>query len=199
MFIGITGGVGAGKSTVLEYLKDKHNAYLILADDVAKELMKKGKPAYKEIRKEFGDDILASNKEIDRAKLSQIVFQDEKKLEKLNAIVHPLVRKAVIREKNQVLKEDPERLVVLEAALLIEAGYRDILDELWAVTANKEVRIKRLRENRGYSRKKSESVIANQLSYQEYRAACDFVIYNSGDFEKTAKQLEDYFERNKDR
>lgn len=196
MFIGITGGVGAGKSTILQILKDKYDAHLIMADDVAKDLMRKGKSAYRKIVQTFGEEILGDDKEIDRQKLSSIVFQDDEKLLTLNQIVHPLVKKAILKEKNAVSKEYPEKLIVLEAALLIEDGYPEILDELWAVIADKEVRIQRLMDNRGYSREKSESIIAAQLSDEEFRKACSFVIDNSGSLSESERQIEEHFERN---
>ena len=196
MFIGITGGVGAGKSTILQILKDKYDAHLIIADDVAKDLMCKGKSAYRQIVQTFGKEILGDDKEIDRQKLSSIVFQDDDKLRTLNQIVHPLVKKAILKEKKSVCKEHPEILIVLEAALLIEDGYPEILDELWAVIADKEVRIKRLMDNRGYSREKSESIIAAQLSDDEFRKACSFVIDNSGSLSESERQIEEHFERN---
>ncbi|MBR5931472.1 MAG: dephospho-CoA kinase [Lachnospiraceae bacterium] len=196
MFIGVTGGVGAGKSTILQILAEKYHAHLIIADDVARNLMNRGKASYKAIVKAFGEDILQEDGEIDRQKLSAIVFQDEEKLSLLNGIVHPLVRKAIIREQKRVNKKDPERLVILEAALLIEAGYKEMLDELWAVTADPEIRIQRLMDSRGYSREKSESIIANQLTDEEFRRNCDFVIDNSGTLEDTEKQIREHFERN---
>ena len=196
MFIGVTGGVGAGKSTILQILEEKYHAHLIIADDVARNLMTRGKASYKAIVKAFGEDILQEDGEIDRQKLSAIVFQDEEKLSLLNGIVHPLVRKAIIREQKRVNKKDPERLVILEAALLIEAGYKEMLDELWAVTADPEIRIQRLMDSRGYSREKSESIIANQLTDEEFRRNCDFVIDNSGTLEDTETQIREHFERN---
>lgn len=195
MFIGITGGVGAGKSTILQILKEKYDAHLIMADDVAKELMCRGKSAYRKIVQTFGDEILGDDLEIDRQKLSSVVFQDDDKLLMLNQIVHPLVQKAILKEKDNISKKNPEKLIVLEAALLIEAGYRDFLDELWAVIADKEVRIKRLMDSRGYSREKSESIIAAQLSDEEFRRVCDFVIDNSGSLSDSERQIEEHFER----
>ena len=195
MFIGVTGGVGAGKSTILQILEEQYDAYIIMADDVAKKLMNKGKASYRAIVKEFGEEILQTDGEIDRQKLSEIVFKDEEKLNLLNSIVHPLVKKAIVKEQKQVNKKDPDRLVVLEAALLIEAGYKELLDELWAVVVQKEIRIQRLMNDRGYTREKSESIIANQLSDDEFRANCDSIIDNSGTLEEAEEQIRKHFER----
>lgn len=196
MFIGITGGVGAGKSTILKILEEKYDAHLIMADDVAKELMRKGKSAYRKVVAFFGEEILGDDKEIDRQRLSAIVFQGADKLQTLNGIVHPLVKKAIIKEKDQIAKKDPEKLIVLEAALLIEDGYKELLDELWAVIVDKEVRIKRLMDDRGYSREKSESIIASQLPDDVFRKECDFIINNSGTLLDSQRQIEEHFERN---
>ena len=196
MFIGITGGVGAGKSTILQILKRKYDAHLIMADDVAKDLMRKGKSAYRKLVETFGEEILGEDKEIDRQMFSSIVYQDEEKRRTVNEIVHPLVKKAILKEKNAISRKNPDKLIVLEAALLIEDGYKELLDELWAVVADKEVRIERLMESRGYTREKSESIIAAQLSDDVFRQECDFVIDNSGSLTDSESQIEEYFERN---
>jgi len=196
MFIGVTGGVGTGKSTILGIIRKEYNAHIIMADDVARYLMDENDGrAFKAVMEYFGDEILDENGNMDREKLSKIVFKDEKKLETINSIVHPLVRQEIIAEKDQILAINPERLVVLEAALLIETGYKEILDELWGVVADKEIRKDRLKKQRGYSDEKSESIIANQISDEEIFANCDFVINNSNDLDDTRKQIVGHLER----
>lgn len=189
MVIGITGGVGCGKSTVLGILKESFNGYIIDADKVAHRLMEPFNPAYDSIRAEFGDEIIGDDGFIDRKKLGQIVFNDSKKLKRLNAIVHPMVKEAIKSEISKVNKcgsgadaKCPKegRLIAVEAALLIEAGYMDICDELWYIYTDNETRIKRLIKSRGYTRKKAESIIANQLSDREFRNNCHIVIDNGG-------------------
>lgn len=188
MVIGITGGVGCGKSTVLNILKEEHNAHIIDADKTAHRLMEPCKPAYNKILTVFGDEIIDSGGFIDRKKLGQIVFNDNTKLKSLNSIVHPMVKKAIMAEIREVIENsfiseaglDNERLIAVEAALFIEAGYVDICDELWYIYTDNESRIERLIKSRGYTREKAESIIANQLSDDEFRRHCHIVIDNSG-------------------
>lgn len=193
MIIGITGGVGTGKTTVLELLEKEYGARIIMADEVSKFLQAPGGRCYGSIVEEFGEEILDMEDPehpIDRAKLAKIVFADPDRLQDLNYIVHPLVKIEIMCEISGIYHEDSEALILVEAALLIEAGYLDILDELWVVTADKETRIERLAKSRGYTREKSESVMATQLSDEEYAEFSDFLIDNSGSPEDTLKQIE---------
>lgn len=194
MVIGVTGGVGSGKSTILNILHDSYGAYIIQADDVARELMEPGGVSYGLIVEEFSEDILCEADEdgrrpIDRPKLAAIVFASPEKRELLNSLTHPQVKRDIIRRIREIYAVDPEALIVVEAALLIEADYTDILDSLWVVVVDKEIRIARLAASRGYSREKSESVMASQLSDEEFIAHADFVINNSGTCEDSARQV----------
>lgn len=198
MVIGVTGGVGAGKSTVLKILKEKYGAHIIIADDVARELMEPGGASYALVLEAFGTEILdlssEGGKRIDRAKLAAIVFEDDEKLALLNSLTHPQVRMEILSRISRFYEEDPDALIVLEAALLIEGGYREILDCLWAVCVDTEVRIGRLMRDRGYSREKALSIMDNQLSDSEFRAHADFVINNSGTVAQTEAQIDTFFE-----
>ncbi len=195
MIIGVTGGVGAGKSTILEILEREYDAYIIMADDVAKKLMEPGNYAYSAVVEEFGPEILAEDKTIDRQKLSAIVFNDDDKLEKLNGITHPLVREYILEKFEFYRMFFPNKIVVLEAALLIEEGYKSEVDELWAVITDNDVRIQRLIETRGYTEEKALSIIDNQLSNEEFIANTDFAINNSYGLENTEKQIKDHLDR----
>ncbi|MCR4716342.1 MAG: dephospho-CoA kinase [Lachnospiraceae bacterium] len=189
MVIGITGGVGAGKSTVINYMAENFDCYAILADDVARDLQAKDAIAYKEIVDWLGEDILANDKEIDRAKLAKIVFKDPMMVEKLNDIVHPKVRTKIVELVNDNL--DKHAHIAIEAALLVEAHYEDIYDELWYVSADEEVRIKRLMSDRGYSYERCVNIINNQLKDSEYRAAADYIIVNNGDLSSLNEQIKE--------
>ena len=201
MVIGVTGGVGAGKSTILKILQDQYQAKLIIADDVARELMEPGGASYQAVIDAFGSSILADLNEgeektarkIDRKKLAEVVFQDEEKLKLLNSLTHPKVKEEILHRIHCFYEEDPDALIVIEAALLIEAGYKDILDSLWIVTADMEVRIARLMQSRGYSREKCISIMENQLSDSEFLAEGDFAIDNSGTREESAEQIAAFF------
>ena len=185
--IGITGGIGSGKSMVLEYLKTL-DIYVIEADKTAKELMKPGTECYAGIIDTFGREVVGENGYLDSAKLGSIVFGDERELEKLNSIVHPAV-KTYIKEDIDRARAKGEKIYALEAALLIEDGYREICDELWYIYAEREVRRKRLINGRGMTMEKIDEVMNSQSSDDYYRENTDRVIDNSGDFQNTAIQV----------
>ena len=123
--IGITGGIGCGKSAVLAMIENNYNARIVEADRVGHEVMEKGGEAYNKIVDYFTEDILDTDRNIDRKKLASIVFNNKEKLEKLNSFVHPAVKHEIIRRKEQAQKDNID-FFIIEAALLIEAGYRDI-------------------------------------------------------------------------
>lgn len=189
--IGITGGVGSGKSKILQELKDKYNAYIIETDKLAHELMEPGKEAYIGIVNQFGEEVLAKEKPypIDRTKLGNIVFNDKEKLALLNQIVHPAVKNNIISQINEKRSTGSCKLFVIEAALLIQDGYKSICDEIWTVYVEQEERIKRLMKQRGYTREKCISMFNSQDSEDFYKANSDFVINNQLSYEKTSKQL----------
>ena len=189
--IGITGGVGSGKSRVLNELKVQYGAYIIEADKLAHELMEPGKVIYEEIVTAFGEVILCEEEPhvIDRVKLGKIVFSDKKYLDVLNKIVHPLVKKSILMSIRQAKEKGDVRLFVIEAALLIEDEYKSICDELWYIWVDKETRIKRLMLQRNYTKEKSVSIMNNQSSDEFYKENCDFIIDNNRDYEYTSEQI----------
>lgn len=193
-FIGITGGVGAGKSAILAYLADKPKTRVMLADEIAHELMEPGTDCYDRIVARFpGEDIFSdesNHQSFDRDKLAQVIFSDSRKREAMNAIVHPAVKDYV---RNQYALETKRReldLLVLEAALLIEEDYGEICDELWYIYTSEDVRRRRLVESRGYSLEKIDSIFKSQLSEEQFRKGVQVVIDNNGDLEDTFRQIE---------
>ncbi len=183
--IGITGGIGTGKSTVLNFLKQEYNAYIVEADRLAHELMLPGEAAYRQITDIFGTAILSTDGTIDRNRLGTIVFGDAEALRKLNAVIHPAVKQHILQDIEARKKEGNVKYYVIEAALLIEDGYKTICDELWYIYTEREERIRRLIAGRGGSREKWEHVIGNQSSDDYYYANCDYVIDNGRGFEYT--------------
>jgi dephospho-CoA kinase len=188
--IGITGGVGAGKSTILKYIEACYNAMVIYSDDVANDIKKKGYPAYEPLVKLLGKGVLSSDGEIDRQKMAELIFKDSSLLEKVNNILHPAVNEYIINIIDSERKEGRFDFVIVEAALLIENGYKDIVDELWYVYADEQTRSMRLSSSRGYSDDKIRSIFAGQLSEQEFRDNCDFVIDNSNSEEESFIQID---------
>lgn len=187
---GITGGVGSGKSRVMEYLETTHGARVLLMDNLGHELMAKGAVCYNPILDLFGPEVLAEDGEFDRKAIGAKVFADRELLEKLNAIVHPAVKRRV----EQLLEEAMQQGVdffFMESALILEEKYDSMCDELWFVYAEESVRRDRLKESRGYSEEKIDLILKNQLSEEEFRSHCSFVINNSGDIEETKKQIDE--------
>ncbi len=187
--IGITGGVGSGKSVVMNLLKEEYNAYLIFSDNVAHELMQVGGINYRAIIHAF-PDVKKEDGSIDRQKLGAIVFEDEEKLRQLNAITHPNIIKELKERIQKIKQENKHAFIALEAALLIEDEYDDLYDELWYIYAKKEVRIERLKKGRGYTREKSISMIESQRPEEDFLAKCDEKIDNSYSTKETKKELD---------
>lgn len=184
MIIGVMGGVGSGKSTVLNYLENNYEANIIEADKVAKEVMLPGNDVYNEIVKTF-PEVIVDNK-IDSKKLAEIVFNDKEQLEKLNSITHPGAVKEIISR----IKSSKNRIIVVESAILLGSGVEQYCDELWFVFCNRDTRIKRLMQTRGYSKEKCISVIESQPPDEEYNKGADEFIDNSYSEENTREQID---------
>lgn len=191
--LGITGGVGAGKSTVLEYLRERYHVRVILADEVGRVLQQPGQECYEQIVRAFGPGIQEEKAgEIDRQKLSAIVFADSHQLSRLNAIVHPAVKEYIIEEIDKERQQRAVPFVVIEAALLFEDHYDQICDEIWYIHTETEVRMRRLAKSRGYTEEKSCRIMKNQMSEEQYREKCNLVIDNSSEFvENTYEQIDE--------
>ena len=186
---GITGGVGSGKSMVLDMLKERTNSYIIKADEVANMLMTKGHKPYDDIVMIFGEDILDKDGNINKTRMSDIIFNNENKRLVVNSIVHPQVKKWITEKIGYLSVEGKYDYIFVEAALLIEDHYDAICDELWYIYASEETRVLRLSTSRGYTTKKTKSIIKSQKSDDEFRARCNRVIDNSGDIEDTFEQI----------
>ena len=188
--IEITGGVGAGKSTVLDFLEEKYQAYVMKADEIGHLVMEPGQSCYEPVIALFGRQIIKNDKTIDRRQVSDVVFSHPELLEKLNQIIHPAV-KQYIREQLAVKKQQGQKICVVEAALLLEDHYQEFCDTIWYIHTDEEIRIRRLMENRGYTREKSVSIIASQAPETFFRENADYVVVNNGDFAQTRRQIEE--------
>lgn len=190
--IGVTGGVGAGKSSVLDYLHTKYDAVIVRLDDVSRAMLDPDGRCYQAVIDLFGPNIIREDGTLDRAQIAGIVFSDPSMIIKLNAIVHPAVRLETekIIETN---RKEGTNLLVLEAALLIEQHYDKICDELWYVYADVETRIRRLTSSRGYTRERSLGMISSQLDEDAFRNGSSFVLDNDGEFEATKIQIDRHF------
>lgn len=190
-FIGITGGVGAGKSTVLNILRDicKDKCEIIEADRLAEELMSPGHECYEKVVALDWPESILVEKNIDRQKMAQYMYADVSLLQAVNDIVHPACKVEILRRVDRAREEGKLDYFFLEAALLIECGYKEVCDELWYIYADEDIRRERLKASRGYSDEKVDSIMAKQLPEDVFKANCERLIDNSTDEMVTRKQL----------
>ena len=187
--IGLTGGIGSGKSTVSNILATL-GASIIDADRVGHEIYLPGKAAWKQVTDTFGREIVAEDQTIDRKKLGAIVFGSPDALARLNAIVHPIMFEE-IRQRIQARRAEGFTLpVVVEAAILIEANWLPLADTVWVVETDKDAAIRRVAEQRGMSTADAEARIANQLSNAERRKHAQVVIRNNGSLQALEQQIQ---------
>jgi len=186
--VGLTGGIGCGKSVVAAMLREQ--GFLVLdADTLAHQLVEPGQPAYDDVLQEFGKGVCDASGKVDRAKLAAIVFAEPAKLARLNQIVHPRVAEAQERQFTEWQRTHPRGVAVVEAALLVEAGAHNRLDRLVVVWCRPEQQIERLLE-RGMSAEEAQRRIASQMPLEEKRRLAEFQIDCSGTIEDTRQQVE---------
>ena len=192
--IGITGGVGAGKSTVVGILQKHYTTEYLHCDAIAHDLMERGGSAHEELISVFGEDLVNGDGTLNRSKLYERAFLGDR-VEELNACVHPKVR-IYVEERIGTLKAAGfDGLVLIEAALLIEAGYQDICDEMWYVHAPVSMRRARLKANRGYSDERVDSIMEEQASEDVFFAQSDFVVYNDSPQESCEEHIIEQVEK----
>ena len=188
--IGITGGVGAGKSTVLDHLEKQYNACVLQADKIGHLVMEPGGICYGQVIALFGKQIIKNDKTIDRKMVSDVVFAHEEMRQKLDDIIHPAV-KSYILDKIEEQKKAGCTLMIVEAALLLEDHYDAFCDKVWYIHTDQDIRIERLMSSRGYTREKAENIIARQATEGFFREHADYIIQNNGDLDETWRQIEE--------
>lgn len=193
--IGITGGIGSGKSLVAEIMVKKHKAYLINTDRIAKEQMMPGGISYPGVVEYFGNGILREDGTIDNNKLSKIIFSDTKKRLKLNSLTHPNVLVEVQKEIADKKASKDVPFCIIETALMIESGYDFVCDEVWYVHSSSEIRRKRLKEHRGYSDEKIDAIFESQSKEEDFFRKFSKVIYNNGDISSLDHQIDKLLNR----
>jgi dephospho-CoA kinase len=188
--IGLTGGIGSGKSLVANILRDKYKAYILDTDSIAKAQMEPGGASYEEVVDYIGDSILDPDGRINRSKLAAIIFDDKDKRLQINEITHPKVLEQVKAEIQAMRNRGTVPYILVETALMMEAGYDYICDEVWYVYAPEEERRERLKRDRSYTDEKIDSIFQNQSKEEAFRRTYSKVIENVGDISLIEEQVD---------
>ena len=212
--IGVTGGVGSGKSEILQYMKRQYNCRILMADDAARALEAPGGAVYEPLvalLEEYGggrthreisgeklsgaevpcENILLADGRINNQEMARRIFSRPELLEKVNALVHPAVKKYILDEFRKEEEAGSYSFFVIEAALLIECGYGNIVDSMWYIYCEPMERRRRLKASRGYSDEKIDNIMRSQLGEDLYRQNSDVVIDNSGALEDSCRQVDE--------
>jgi dephospho-CoA kinase len=192
LIVGLTGGVASGKTAVSRVL-EKEGAYIIDADQIARELVKPRKPAWKEIIRAFGQEILQEDGSIHRKKLAGKVFADAKQRKLLNRMLHPRIRKEMDRRVKEIGQRDPEAIVVIDAPLLVELGNHRRMDKLIVVTSTRTQQLERLKDRDGANPEEALRIVSSQMPLEEKLKFADFVIRNEGSLEETKRKAREVF------
>ncbi|KXL52741.1 dephospho-CoA kinase [Anaerotignum neopropionicum] len=192
--IGLTGGTGSGKGIVSQCLRDA-GAAVIDADEIAHEIIKKGKPAYEELVDYFGLQILQEDGQIFRRKLGEIVFREKEKLEFLNRCTHKYIAREISRQIQEAKELGKAKLMIIDAPLLVEAGLVEVCDAVWVVYADEEVRARRVIERDGITWETAKARIATQKSWEEYERYAQEVIDNSGTLGQVQVQVKNLMKK----
>jgi dephospho-CoA kinase len=193
LVIGLTGSIGTGKSEAARQLETL-GASVISADQVGHEAYTPNTEAWEQVVATFGEDILQEDKEIDRRKLGAIVFSDPGQLDKLNAIMHPRMAR-MVADKIEVLRGQGVDVVVVEAALLFEAGWDTLVEEVWVTDSPEEIVIERLKQRNGLSEEEARKRIHSQMDRAERLERSDVVIDNSGDMAGLENAIKELWDR----
>jgi dephospho-CoA kinase len=193
LVIGLTGSIGTGKSESARQL-EMLGASIISADQVGHEAYTPNTEAWEQVVAAFGDDILQGDKEIDRRKLGAIVFSDSSQLDKLNAIMHPRMAR-MVSDKIEVLRGQGVKVVVVEAALLFEAGWDTLVEEVWVTDSSEDIVVGRLKERNGLSEEEAKKRINSQMDRAERIERSDFVIDNSSDMAGLESAIKELWDR----
>ncbi len=186
--VGLTGGIGSGKTTLAALLSER-GAHVVDADQLGRDAVRPGRPAWHSIVDQFGDEILVpTTMEIDRRRLAEIVFANKGKLAALNAIVHPAIVKRIADELERLV--DTDEIVILDAALIVELGLDKALDHVIVVEATEAARKNRLVRDRGMTLDAITQRMGAQLHAEELRTKADIVVQNNGSLEDLASEAD---------
>jgi len=192
LIVGLTGGAATGKTAVSQVLREE-GAYIIDADQIARELVQPYKPAWNEIVRAFGKEILQEDRSIHRKELADKVFADPDQRKVLNRILHPRIKEEIARRAREIGQKDPEAVVVIDAPLLVELGMHHDVDRLIVVTSTQTQQIERLKKRDGRSTEEALGLLSSQMPVQEKAKLADFVVRNEGSLEEMKKRAKEVF------
>ena len=193
LVVGLTGGVASGKTAVSQVLREE-GATILDADLIARELVEPHQPAWEELRRAFGDEVLNPDGSVQRKKLAAQIFSHPEKREVLNAILHPRIRDEINTRLRVIREKDPGAIVVIDAALLVESGVYLGMDGVIVVYASDTQQVERLRERVGLNEDAARQILASQTSVEERLRVADFVIRNEGSLEDTRRRAKEVFQ-----
>jgi dephospho-CoA kinase len=193
LIVGLTGGVASGKTAVSQILKEE-GATLIDADQIARELVQPHTATWNELIKVFGKEILQEDGSIHRKKLAAKVFSDPEPRNLLNQILHPRIKTEMNKRVKEIGQKDPNAIVVIDAALLIELGDHREMDKVIIVTSTEKQQIERLKKRDGVDQEEAQRVLSSQMPLEEKMKVADFVIRNEGSFEETRRRVKEVFQ-----
>ena len=192
LIVGLTGGVASGKTAVSQVLKEE-GAYIIDADQIARELVQPHQPAWKELIRAFGQEILQEDGSIHRKKLAAKVFADPEQRKLLNQILHPRIREEMGRRAKEIGQQDPEAIVVIDGPLLVELGDHRKMDKLIVVTSTRSQQLERLKDRDEANPEEALRMVSAQMPLEEKLKFADIVIRNEGSLEETKKRAREVF------
>jgi len=194
MFIvGLTGGIASGKTVVSKILREE-GAYIIDADQIARELVQSHTATWNELIKVFGKEILREDGSIYRKRLAAQVFFDPEQRNLLNQILHPRIKTEMDRRVKEIGQKDPDAIVVIDAALLIELGGHREMDKVIVVTSTEKQQIERLMKRDGVDQEEAQRILSSQMDLEEKLKVADFVIRNEGSLEETKRRAKEIFQ-----
>lgn len=192
LFVGVTGGVGAGKSSVLTFLQNNYRCRILMTDNIAQDIKRNNEDCIKQMKEIFKDDDIRNNDgSLSNTKLAKVIFTDKDKRDRLNAVIHPMVKQFVMDTYEEEKEKNELDILIVESALLAESGFTTICDEVWYIYASEDKRRKRLKLTRGYDDDKINNIFKSQLTEEEFRTMSDVVINNNGKQKKTHTQIEE--------
>jgi dephospho-CoA kinase len=193
LIVGLTGGVASGKTVVSQVLKEE-GAYIIDADQIARELVQPHKPAWSELIRAFGQEILQEDGSIQRKKLADKVFVDPRQRKLLNQILHPRIKEEMDRRTKEIGEKDPQAIVVIDAPLMVELGDHREMDKLIVVTSTQTQQIERLKDRDRTNTEEALRIVSSQMPLEEKLKFANYVIRNEGSMEETKKRAKEVYQ-----